>query len=102
MFQVNRELCIACQQCIKDCPVINLVDRKAEIHNDWGCIKCGHCLAICPVCAIFAIAVQDNPKLKEYLGLADKSPLISCLVIGYPDIKYQRTVPRKKPEIRWM
>lgn len=53
MFQVDRDLCIACMQCIKDCPagVISLEEGKAEIHND-GCIKCGHCVAICPVAAV--------------------------------------------------
>ena len=28
--------------------------------------------------------------------------LISCLVIGYPDVKYQRTVPRKDAVINWI
>ena len=57
MFKVNREKCIACMQCIKDCPakVISLVEGKAEINND-GCIKCGHCIAICPT---FANSTDD-------------------------------------------
>ena len=48
MFKVDREKCIACKQCIKDCPVrvISLEEGKAYIHNE-GCIKCGHCIAIC-------------------------------------------------------
>lgn len=52
MFKVNRDKCIACMQCIKNCPakVISLVEGKAEINND-GCIKCGHCIAICPTYA---------------------------------------------------
>ena len=57
MFKVNREKCIACMQCIKDCParVISLKDGKAEINNE-GCIKCGHCVAICPV---YAVSTDD-------------------------------------------
>ena len=273
MFQVNRDICIACKQCIKDCPtkVITLEEGKAEIHNDWGCIKCGHCLAICPVFAIstddydmgevipyekekfevdpdqllrfikfrrsvrrfkdkpvekekieqiieagrftqtstnnqdvsyiviqdqidevrrmaldtlkkrgeemlanmtpeteylrryakawirmhelyygdakkdrlffhapavilvttptplngglassnmelmidalglgtffsgfFITALQNNQKLKDYLGITEKNPVVSCIVLGYPDVKYQRSVPRKKPDIRWI
>lgn len=53
MFKIDREICIACMQCIKDCPakVISIVDGKANIKND-GCIKCGHCIAICPVEAV--------------------------------------------------
>lgn len=53
MFSVNKEKCIACQQCIKDCPVsdILLVDNKAHVKNE-ACIKCGHCVAICPTKAV--------------------------------------------------
>ena len=47
MFKVDREICIACEQCIKDCPVndIYLKEGKAHIKNE-ACIKCGHCIAI--------------------------------------------------------
>lgn len=53
VFKVDRNKCIACMQCIKDCPtgVISLKDGKADINNS-GCIKCGHCVAICPVEAV--------------------------------------------------
>ena len=53
MFNINKEKCIACKQCINDCPVntISLNDSKAEINND-RCLKCGHCIAICPVEAV--------------------------------------------------
>ena len=49
MFNVNKETCTACTQCIKDCPAsdIILVDGKAHIKNET-CIKCAHCVAICP------------------------------------------------------
>lgn len=53
MFNVDKNICIACNQCIKDCPTrtISLKDGKADINNG-NCIKCGHCVAICPVKAI--------------------------------------------------
>ena len=53
MFKVDREKCIACTQCIQDCPVrvISLKDGKADINNE-GCIKCAHCIAVCPVDAV--------------------------------------------------
>lgn len=66
MFVVDREKCIACLQCIKDCPtqVIHLKDGKADINNE-RCIKCGHCVAICPT---FAIATDDYnmEEVKKY------------------------------------
>ena len=53
MFNVNKEKCIGCSQCVKDCPVsaISLNENKAEINNTT-CFKCGHCIAICPVEAV--------------------------------------------------
>ena len=48
-----------------------------------------------------AIACQDNKELMNLLGIENSSHLISCLVIGYPDVKYKRTVPRKKASIDW-
>lgn len=66
MFKVDREICIACMQCIKDCPtrVISLEEGKAYIHND-NCIKCGHCVAICPVKAV-STDDYDMDEVKQY------------------------------------
>lgn len=53
MFFVDREKCIACMQCIKDCPTADIIlkEGKAHVKNE-ACIKCGHCIAICPVEAV--------------------------------------------------
>ena len=44
MFIVDKEKCIACKQCINDCPVNDIIlkDNKAHVKNE-SCIKCGHC-----------------------------------------------------------
>lgn len=49
---VDREKCIGCGACVKDCPgtTMQMVDAKAEALKD--CIECGHCYAVCPVGAI--------------------------------------------------
>ncbi|WP_330376113.1 MULTISPECIES: nitroreductase family protein [Terrisporobacter] len=41
------------------------------------------------------ISSQDNKEILDLLCIKDSKLLSSCLVIGYPDVKYQRTVPRK-------
>ena len=66
MFKVDREKCIACIQCIKDCPtrVISLKDGKADINNE-GCIKCAHCVAVCPVDAVSTDDYNMN-EVKPY------------------------------------
>lgn len=49
MMIVNKDKCISCGLCIKDCPTmcISFVDNKANVDNT-RCIKCGHCIGICP------------------------------------------------------
>lgn len=52
MVQINKELCIGCGKCVKDCPVfcISITDHKASASGD--CMNCGHCAALCPKEAI--------------------------------------------------
>ena len=92
MFKVNREKCIACMQCIKDCParVISLKDGKAEINNE-GCIKCGHCVAICPV---YAVSTDDYnmEEVKPY----DKENFTVEAENLLNFIKFRRSVRRFK------
>lgn len=49
----------------------------------------------------FTRAVANSKELKEYLKLNQGQEVVACLVIGYPSVKYQRTVPRRKAEIVW-
>lgn len=49
----------------------------------------------------FTRAVAHSKEMKEYLKLNQGQEVFACLVIGYPSIKYQRTVPRKEAKIVW-
>ena len=42
-----------------------------------------------------------SKNIREYLGLADSEQVVNCLCFGYPDVQYQRTVPRKKLQAQW-
>lgn len=42
---------------------------------------------------------ESNAELKEWLGLS--APIRICMLAGYPDMKYRRTVPRKEANIIW-
>ena len=66
MMKVDKEKCIACGMCVKDCIVrdIEIVDNKAEIKNE-KCFKCGHCIAICPKDAVSS-DVYDMNEVKPY------------------------------------
>jgi nitroreductase/NAD-dependent dihydropyrimidine dehydrogenase PreA subunit len=56
-----------------------------------GCCFCGFALA----------ALNDQPKLLEKLGIEKGKTLVSCLIVGYPDVKYKRTVPRNEASVIW-
>lgn len=54
-FKIDKEKCIHCGQCIKDC-IANIIEFDDEkipyITNENHCLKCQHCLAICPTGAL--------------------------------------------------
>lgn len=57
-----------------------------------GCLYSGY----------FCVAADKNEKLLELLSLKEGQKIVRCLVIGYPDISFNRTVPRKAPEIKYI
>lgn len=65
MVNIEKDLCIGCGACIKDCPagVIAMEEGKAAIVR--GCIQCGHCVAICPTKAA-SIPEYDMEDIEEY------------------------------------
>lgn len=44
-------------------------------------------------------AAKVNNKINEFLKVEDNEALVACMVIGYPRIKYKRTVPRKTVKV---
>lgn len=52
-IQIDRNKCIGCRLCVKDCVsgIIGFKDGKA-VMNAPHCIECGHCYAICPAQAV--------------------------------------------------
>lgn len=50
----------------------------------------------------FVRAAQVNKKINTYLGLDVHKQIVTCMVIGYPDVNYVRTVPRKDADIMWI
>lgn len=47
----------------------------------------------------FVVCTKISGKLKKLLQLPKGHKVVSCLVIGYTDIKYQRIVPRKPLQV---
>lgn len=49
----------------------------------------------------FTLAVKGNEKIRKLLELEESKEIVTCMVIGYPNVKYVRTVPRKAASIAW-
>lgn len=94
-FNVDRELCIQCGECAKDCPymILDMVDGYPQVNDDRAnqCIECQHCFAICPTAAlsIFGLKPSDSIPLKD--NLPDPAKM-ETLMMG------RRSVRRYKDE----
>ena len=47
----------------------------------------------------FVRAANQNKEIKQFLNIEDEKEVQACLVSGYPDVKYYRTVPRKQAKV---
>lgn len=49
----------------------------------------------------FVRAAQQSKKIMDFLSLEGDKQIVTCMVIGYPNVRYYRTVPRKEAAIYW-
>ena len=49
----------------------------------------------------FTRLAEKNARLRSYLGLQDSDRVVTCLALGFPDVRYRRTVPRRKAKTVW-
>ncbi|MCH4888146.1 4Fe-4S dicluster domain-containing protein [Acidaminobacter sp. JC074] len=90
----------------KDAPVVILV--VAEHHLDAGlAAKAMELMADSYglgslYVGFFTYVANFSRKIKRKLSIGRKEKIVACLAVGYPDIKYKRTVPRNKAKISWM
>lgn len=48
----------------------------------------------------FVACSKINPKIKAMLKLPKGHSVVTCMIFGYPDVKYHRIVPRKPLQIK--
>ena len=53
-------------------------------------------------CGFLVRAGNSDRKIREFLGIPQEEQLITSLVLGYSDVKYLRSVPRKKARVHYM
>lgn len=47
----------------------------------------------------FVRSANGNAQIKEFLEIPEGREVLACLVLGYPDVRYYRTVPRKPAKV---
>ena len=47
------------------------------------------------------MGINSNEELVKKFKL-ERNVVCTCMLIGYPDISYQRTAPRKEINIEWL
>ena len=45
---------------------------------------------------------QNSPAMQAWLNMAPHEEAVACLLIGYPQLRYQRTVPRNPAQVTWL
>jgi nitroreductase/Pyruvate/2-oxoacid:ferredoxin oxidoreductase delta subunit len=50
----------------------------------------------------FFKSASTDEEIRQFLNIPDDKVVVTSLLLGYTDIKYSRTVPRKKAEVQWM
>lgn len=92
LIEVDKEKCIGCNMCVKDCPMKNIEveNKKAEIKSQH-CMKCGHCTAVCPKGAISISGYSEDPvEIKE-------QPKVNSEKL-YEAIKFRRSIRHFKKD----
>lgn len=83
------------------------VAREAEARDAAAGAAYGELMAAalglgCLYSGYFTACAAGSPEIQQLLGLADGEQVVRCLVLGFPDVKFARTAPRKKPDIQSM
>lgn len=94
MMIVDKEKCIGCGMCIKDCfpKDIEMIGGKAQINN-VTCFKCGHCIAVCPTNAIS----MDEYDMEEVINYdKQKFQIAPDNLMNF--IKFRRTIRQFKDQ----
>lgn len=73
----------------RDCAAAAAYTELMAASLGLGCLYSGY----------FTACAAGSAEIQQMLGLAPGEQAVRCLVLGHPDVKFQRTAPRKKPNV---
>lgn len=78
--EINRDKCIGCGMCQRDCPAYNIVveNKKAAVKTQ-SCIMCGHCVAVCPEAAVSMTGFDERPVEIDKPTVLDPYQLLEAI-----------------------
>lgn len=44
---------------------------------------------------------EAMPEVKEYIGVKKGKNIVMAMLVGYPDVNFKRTVPRRNADVSW-
>jgi ferredoxin len=95
-FYVDREKCIQCGECVRDCPhgIIELTAEYPGIIEDkeTQCIRCQHCLAVCSTGAL-SILGKDPENSTILQGNLPGARQMETLIKGRRSVRYYKKEP---------
>lgn len=94
MLYLDKEKCIGCGLCVKDCwfGAVSMQDGKAAA--DYSrCFKCGHCIAICPK---DCFTLDDYGAVPSEAYDANKFEIPADKLLNF--IKFRRTIRQFLPK----
>lgn len=94
-FNVDKELCIQCGECVTDCPysILEMVDDYPAVNKEkeGQCIECQHCFAVCAPGALSILGLKPEDSTPLEGNLPDPAALETLM-------KGRRSVRRYKDE----
>ena len=88
----------------KGAPLVILVSAKSKLN---GGLASGYMEMMAATMGVgtlysgfFETCFAISPKLRRLVKLPKGHELVSCMVFGYPKVKYKRTAPRNKASVR--
>ena len=109
-FAVDQELCISCESCVNDCPLLVLTMEEGipavVADRESMCIRCLHCLTVCPTGAV-SIADFSAEECLALEGMFPSAGQVETLIRGrrsvrsYQDKNVDPAVMDRLLEVSW-